>query len=199
MKDFTKSRPVSAAQLRAKTLTARFAASLTPQPVVASGIPSLASLEARATELRDVIEAGERPHATPPARARATVAQRLLGAIEAQLDAIEERVPDGSAPDAELLGAHFMEAAPDMLPMIAKMRALLIKFSSGTLSVHDDGDIIDALARSGFLLARADGEDVSAAVAAYEASLHAPPDDDDDDDYNNEFGRYGRPEGDAQC
>ena len=184
-------KPVSDAQTRAQTLTARFQASVTVP--VEGDRNSLAFLEAQATNLRAAIEAGERPHATAPAVRRAQVAARLLPMFEAQIEALEEEAADVTAQGDDLLGENFLAIAPEMLPLIARMRALLIKFSSGTLSVHDDGELIDVQARSGFLLARADGQDVSAAVAVYESSMHWMPDGRDDEDYNNDFGRYGGP------
>lgn len=78
----------------------------------------------------------------------------------------------------------------DLTGNLGTVRGWLISMVNGTASANDMLAIDDAIARSGHLLRRANGEDVSAAVAAYEASLVEPNDYDDEVD-DGDFGRYG--------
>ena len=92
--------------------------------------------------------------------------------------------------DVGLCDENVMAVLPDLVPTIETLRALLIKLIGGGLGTHDMGTIDDAIARSGHLLRRARGENMTAAVAVYEASL-LEAQGDDDAEYDDDFGRYG--------
>lgn len=131
-----------------------------------------------------------------PALARALALQAKFNANAPQIIApvaqpvVVPGIAQLESPEIELLTADFLIVAPDMLPTIETLRGLLVKFMSGGLCTHDCGAIDDAIARSGFLLQRADGKDTTSAVAAYEASLLEGPDA-DEADTDDDFGRYG--------
>lgn len=112
-----------------------------------------------------------------PALARALALQAKFNA-----NAPPTVVPQIIAPVAQPV------VVPDMLSTIETLRSLLIKATSGSASVHDDGAFQDAIARSGHLLLKAQGTDTTDIVARYDASLLEVTEDEADDD----FGRYGR-------
>lgn len=153
---------------------------------------NIAELEARATDLRQSIVAYEAQFKDPTLTGKFDLSaqyEALIDQADEEIAAIEAQLESREA-EAELFGAGFIDAAPEMLSTIETLRCLLIKATSGNASVHDDGAFQDAIVRSGHLLLRAQGTDTTDIVARYEASLLEAPDDDDADD--SDFGRYGR-------
>lgn len=115
------------------------------------------------------------------------LASARAAALQAKFNAHAPQTPELA--EVELFSQGFLTVAPEMPGTIETLRGWLSAMVNNTVTHHDLPAIDDAIARSGLLLRRAQGEDTTAAVAAYEASLLETPDDDDVAD--NDFGRYG--------